>query len=363
MKRIGILTFHRAHNYGAVLQAYALQQCLVSLGYDVSFIDYKNKKLLEVYKLFVLRRIISKNPVTVLKRLYKELITFTPRVKRSNAFDTFINENLNIESNTTYEYINSYFNTVFIGSDQVWNFHLTYGFDPYYWGGFKLKDSKLKVASYAASMEVSVLAEAEAINVELLLKNLDAISVRENSLKSNLQALTSKEISVVADPTLLLDVSVWDNIAVNPKRNKPYLLVYQVRNNYKNELLAERIARQLNLDIVYLSARLDAINSKECIDASPADYLGLFKHASFVLCSSFHGTVFSVLFKVPFYSILMNDGKDSRNISLLKILNLSNRAVTYDSLYSEDSIDWSQVQKRLESIRNDSIGFIKTVLK
>jgi hypothetical protein len=363
MKRIGILTFHRAHNYGAVLQAYALQQCLVGLGFEVQFIDYKNKQLLEVYDLINLRRMVSKNPVKLIKKSLDEVTSFIPRLKRSRGFDAFISERLNIESNVSYEHINEYFDVVFIGSDQVWNFHLTYGFDPYYWGNFKNTNSNLVLASYAASMEVADLTKNEEVQIGTLLKNFDSISVREDSLKNTLNRLTDKEITVVADPTLLVDVSIWDSIAVKPARDKKYLLLYQVRNNVNNENLAKKIAGILDLEVVYLSARLDAINSKECIDASPADYLGLFKHASFVLCSSFHGTVFSILFKVPFYAIMMNDGKDSRNISLLNFLGLIGRGVSYDIEYKDEAIDWQDVTNRLELIKKGSIDFIKSVVK
>ena len=67
--RIGILTFHAAHNYGAVLQCYSLQEYLKSLGHDVSVIDYQNKRLLTVYQRFSLERIIKKNPVKMIKNI------------------------------------------------------------------------------------------------------------------------------------------------------------------------------------------------------------------------------------------------------------------------------------------------------
>lgn len=361
--KIGILTFHRAHNYGAVLQAYALQECIKSLGHDVCFIDYRNKQLLDVYKLFNIKRVVSRNPVSFIKRLAKELSTLPVRAERSTAFNRFINSNLLIDSDSTLGHINSAFDFVFVGSDQVWNFHLTRGFDKYYWGKLKQEGSALRIVSYAASMEVGRFSTEEKAQIQHNLNNFDIIGVREDSLKESLKEFTNKEITVVADPTLLLDRSVWDKTAVRPSIDRPYLLLYQVRNNEKNELLAKKIARDLGLDIVYLSARVDAKNSHECVGASPGDYLGLFKYASFVLCSSFHGTVFSTVFNVPFFSILMNDGKDSRSLSLLNYLNLGDRAINYDSPYVNNEIDWNNVKERLEEIKASSLMFISRAIQ
>lgn len=363
MSKIGILTFHRAHNYGAVLQAFASQECLKELGHDVYFIDYENKKLMDIYKTFNFRRIISRNPILFFKRLKKEIETYPVKRKRSKAFDEFIERNLLISSHIDEEYINSYYDYVYIGSDQVWNFHLTRGFDKYYWGQIKHSNSNLRIISYAASMEVLTLSEADKKEISQNLKNIDSISVREDSLKENLESLTNRNISVVADPTLLLGREFWSKFATKPKVDKPYLLLYQVRSNSKNELMAKNIAKKLGLEVVFLSARIDAQNSTICKAASPSDYLGLFKNASFILCSSFHGTVFSAVFQVPFYSILMNDGKDSRSLSLLNFLNLKHRAISDENQFVEEPIDWKQVEGRLDEIKKSSLNFINSVIQ
>jgi len=357
--KIGILTFHRAHNYGAVLQAYALQEVLSSMGHTVKFIDYRNNDLLEVYKILVLRRFVTQRGA----HFIKELKILCTRFQRSNAFNRFIDNYLHIEQDFSSENLNLNYDFIFVGSDQVWNFHLTKGFDHYYWGLFKQVGSKLKIVSYAASMEVANLSAADKNQIELHLRNFSFLSVREDSLMDSLKPLTTKMLSVVTDPTLLLGTQLWAKIAVKPNISKPYLLLYQVRANSKNEELAKRISKELNLDLIFLSARIDEKNSKVSKSASPAEYLGLFKNASFVLCSSFHGTVFSILFKVPFYSIMMNDGKDSRSISLLKSLDLMNRSITYEDKFINDPIDWIQVESRLDEVKKISIEYIKESLQ
>ncbi|MDU0808908.1 polysaccharide pyruvyl transferase family protein [Aquirufa regiilacus] len=357
--KIGILTFHRAHNYGAVLQAYALQEVLKELGHDVKFIDHINKEIMGAYKIVNLRQFFIGKGL----RFFPELYLLWYRYKRSVFFNLFIKSNLSIDSNIAFDSLEDNYDAIIVGSDQVWNYDLTGGFDEYYWANFKNKNTKIKIVSYAASMEVPNMSEKEKSLIARLLNNFDSIGVREDSLKEHLQPLTSRNINVVADPTLLTDINLWNKIAVRPLSSKPYLLLYQVRNNSKNEVLAKKVAEKLNLEIVYLSARIDTKNSSFCRSASPSEYLGLFKYASFVLCSSFHGTVFSTLFKVPFYSILMGDGKDSRSISLLKSLNLSDRAISYNDEVVYKPIDWSKVDEKRERIKQASINYLSDSLK
>ena len=92
--KIGILTFHRAHNYGAVLQAYALQEILRSKGHYVEFIDYKNPYLLSVYNWLSWKRFITKNVM----RTIKELSLIIKRKRRYDNFQHFIPSKLYVYS-------------------------------------------------------------------------------------------------------------------------------------------------------------------------------------------------------------------------------------------------------------------------
>ena len=118
--RIGILTFHAAHNYGAVLQCYSLQEYLKSLGHEVYVIDYQNDRMLAVYKRFRVERILRKNPIHMVNSLFNEISLFRRRKKRHSAFHKFIAEKLNLTSVETIERLP--FDIIFIGSDQVWSY-------------------------------------------------------------------------------------------------------------------------------------------------------------------------------------------------------------------------------------------------
>lgn len=313
--RIGILTFHRAHNYGAVLQCYALLQYLKSLGNEVYVIDYSSEYVQLCYKLVDFHRIKGRNPIKVITRLINEIKLFPIRKARAEKFDMFVNKHFQLLSPSKINDLD----IIIVGSDQVWNTKLTHGFDKYYWGNFA-HNKKTRIISYAASIE-EFWDEIYNKEAAAYLSNFDSISVREENAMNYLQKMfPQKEISQCVDPTLLLTANAWKRIAVLTNKEK-YLLVYQVRNSEKTVSIAQKIAKKLSLSIVYLSASVSGNNSKISKYASPEQYLGFFMNASFIVCTSFHGTVFSLIFEKPFVSIRLNDGRDSRVESLLSKCN------------------------------------------
>jgi hypothetical protein len=110
-------------------------------------------------------------------------------------------------------------------------------------------------------------------------------------------------------------------MSVKPKIQESYILVYQVEPYMLSEIIANKISSERNLRIIRLSANVADINDNEVIGASPSEFIGLFQYASFVVCSSFHGTIFSIQFKINFYSIKGN-GKNARVQTLLSDLKL-----------------------------------------
>lgn len=327
---IGIITFHNAVNYGAVLQCYALKEYLKIHGANVYVVNYCNKDLLSCYKAFNRHRFIRReNPLMMVRRFFSELSLITSRIKRNFKFKKFVVEQLNLLE-PTKDNINK-MNLIVIGSDQVWNTKLTRGFDDFYWGNFS-RSEKTRLISYAASIEEFWDSKEDNV-AKLLLEAFDSISVREAKAVHRISdLLPEKNINLSVDPTLLIDKEIWSNIAKKPSVKEPYLLVYQVRPSEKVCKIAEVVAENLSLRIVYLSADVAGLNSSCCRSASPEEYLGLFKYASFVVCSSFHGTVFSLIFEKPFISVKLNDGKDSRVETLLSQFNAQHR---YLSDYKE----------------------------
>ena len=95
MKKVGIVTFHRALNYGAVLQSYALQKTVSSLGAECEIVDYICPKITADYKPFR----IYKNDL--LKSFAKSCVMVRRRAKRRDAFKSFFNNYL-VKSKKSY---------------------------------------------------------------------------------------------------------------------------------------------------------------------------------------------------------------------------------------------------------------------
>lgn len=317
--KIGILTFHCAHNYGAILQCYALQEYLKLNGHEVFIINYRPEYLTRNYKLFRKDRFLSKNPIKLAQKTIHELKIFYARKQRYEKFECFITKHFNLLN--INKILESNLDLIIVGSDQVWNTHLTHGFDDYFWGNFK-KSSHTKLISYAASIG-EIWDKTEKEIVKSLWKNFDCISIREIDTVNLLQKeIPDIKFNAGVDPTLLIGQKNWEKIAQKPHIDSPYLLYYQVRISQKGLDIAKKIAHQKGLRLICLSASVSSKNSKECHNTSPEEFLGWFKFASFVVCTSFHGTIFSIIFEKDFISIKLNDGKDLRVLSLLRLFHL-----------------------------------------
>lgn len=351
--RIGILTFHAAHNYGAVLQCYALQEYLKSIGHKVQVIDYRNPYILDGYKPFRSSRFVRKNVFKMLHLLRQEIYLYPKRRSRSNAFDDFILHRLNLAP--VESIMSDPYDIIFIGSDQVWNFNLTNGFDEYYWGAFE-KPKQTKVCTYAASMQDKWSVQESQI-ISGLLENFDSISMREKTIAEQMSRLTDKNIWQVVDPTLLFDEVMWNQVASKPQIKEPYVLMYQVDPNPVVENIAKQVSEERKLRIIRLSAEVSDENSSEVISSSPADFVGLFRYAAFIVCSSFHGTVFSLQFRKNFYSV-RGDGKNARVQTLLSMVNMNDRFV---SVCPDVITDTDYHELNIANINNSSIDYINKI--
>ena len=359
--KIGILTFHCAHNYGAVLQCYALQEVLKGMGQAVEVIDYRPNYLTRAYRIISLHRILSRNPFNIVKRIISECLCLPQQIKRYGRFERFINRYLNLSVDKVAF---SNYDIYVMGSDQIWNPKITKGFDGYYFGYFPFSKGERKYIAYAASMETEALSESEKEYLRKALCNFDAISVRETHLANLLRPLTYKNIQVVLDPTLLAATSIWNKFMDKSPLNKKYVLIYQVRGDRRIvKKIADHIAEQLGTSVVTIAVLPTWYRGKYLLQTeSPQDFVNWFQHASCIVSSSFHGTAFSIIFNKPFYSVRMGI-RDTREISLLRSLGLENRMIEKNSLPTFQNIDYNDINDKLDEYRNESICFLKSSLK
>jgi hypothetical protein len=357
--KLGILTFHSAHNYGATLQAYGLQEYLKSLGHEVYIIDYRPDYIVKCYPRDSHRSWLSKNPMMCLRRLWMYIRYSKIRHLRWDNFNKFINNQLSLSSYVQGMDCHEY-DAVFFGSDQVWSPYHTGGqYDEIFFGyGFRCKS-----ISYAPSCSQSDLTVEQRNRLATLLESMTSISVREQKFKDILSPLTTKSITVVVDPSLLAGRDVYDRIANPIRRKRPYVLIYEIKQHKEVYNMAQWVAGQLNADLVELTNGMLNFHRKSMDEAaSPEDFLGYIKNASCVITTSFHGTAFSLLFHIPFYVVRQSNDADIRMESLLKALNLENRMVNIGDTPIFSATNMDTVDAVLQSLRETSQNFIKESL-
>lgn len=362
--KIGILTFHCAHNYGAVLQCYALQEMLKNMGHKVEVIDYRPEYLLAPYRKFSLSRFKRSSLLSIVKACIRESLLLVKRIRRYNAFQTFINKRFNLSPTVKDKAIPPFYDVYIMGSDQIWNPKITKGFDPVYFGFFDFDKGKRKYISYAASMETKELDKKAENYYKKALMNFDALSVREIQLKNLLQPFTEKNVEIVLDPTLFANKKIWNAIVKSPDIDRKYILIYQVRQDNNAMRIAQQLAQNIDAEVIEVKSCLDLHSSSKIRQCdSPEEFLGWIKYSDCVITTSFHGTAFSVIFNRPFYCIKLNDGGDTRSESLLKSLGLEYRLINKDETPMFSTIDYSEANKRLEYLQEKSATFLTKAIE
>lgn len=352
--KIGIITFHCVHNYGAMLQAYGLQEYLKHLGHETYIIDYRPKYKTDSYKKFNPRYWLSRNPYKCIVRLLTEIIVKPIRIRRWYAFEGFMKKYFSLYKYNSGEDFSS-FDYLVIGSDQVWNPSLTGGkFQKIYFG----EGANCSVISYAASSKFSCLNVNQQNYFSKQLKHFSAIGVRESSLEKILQPLTDKPVVTVVDPTLLAGKKIFDNLIVLPKINN-YLLFYQIGNNQSNIQYARKIAADKKMKFLYVTSHPILPHSNFIQTATPNQFLGLIANADFVVTTSFHGLALSILYNRQFIALESSNNGSLRLSSLLNKLGLSDYLVNINSEFHKDSIDYAQINFRLEKEVSYSRDFLK----
>jgi hypothetical protein len=247
------------------------------------------------------------------------------------------------------------------GSDQIWDYKLT-NFDTTYFLDFV--DEGKKKYSYAASIGENLPPESLCGTYSTLLKQFDKILVRENYGADIVEKLTGTRPECVCDPTLLLSAKEWEPFIREPKRKDKYILVYQLGINKEIVDFARRLSKKTGYRIVYIPFPLVGLLKCSCrIAIGPSEWMGLFKHASYVISDSFHGVVFSLLFNRPFFTMVNGHHTNKRVEQLLKTVDLSHR--TIDAVSDEEltaKIDFTYANEQLAKMREQSLDALKNMI-
>lgn len=365
--KIGILTYHRAENYGALLQAYALKTYLQSLGHDVSFVDYWPKYHSDYFKLFPWQQIKKRHGLRKLFFLIQLVLWLVPRYVRKKRFCNFIQKRLDLPITPKYTDDDSKtekYDVVVYGSDQIWRKQNLggVGFDDWYFGSENVLANKKIV--YAGSMgEIDTNAKDDEY-VKKMMQNFCKISVRENDLQSYLSKLGMTS-SLVTDPVFLISKEQWRIIEKTKVQKGKYILFYNLLNTSDSKRFAEQLSKKTNLPIRELNKKMSPshIGKRYISTASVEEFLQLIDGAEYVVSNSFHGVAMSIIFEKPFFAVGMGK-KANRVKSLLHGLGISQRYIEHVGIAQQSQIiNYQDLCLRFHELVNYSQLYLQNSIK
>lgn len=365
--RIAIVTLPLHTNYGGILQCYALQTVLERGGHDVRILS-KPQYGRSYYIIY---------PLAICKRLFKRFfvgkdvsIFKAPHQIVRQHTDRFIHKYIHqYEKRIWTSKIASRFDAIIVGSDQVWRPAYSQPIEEAFLSF--LEAAKIKRISYAASFGVDNCEEYTSRQLKecsRLLKLFDKVSVREVSGMSLCRNYFGIEAVQMLDPTLLLDADDYRKLIRkgNTQPSKGNMFVYILDKTDAKENWVNQIAEEKGLTPFWVTndEKNFSLPLEKRIKQPVEQWLRSFDDAEFVLTDSFHGCVFSIIFRKQFLAIGNKQRGLTRFHSLLELFSLQNRLILFPDEYKGkmSSINYSQVQTQLHILQNRSISFLKTNL-
>lgn len=368
-KKIAILTQPLGHNYGGIIQNYALQKVLKDMGHQPETINRvgnrhtsKIRPILSKAKQFIYKHLLGKNILTKKDR---------ERISNNNVkfLNKYINRSIliNTDKDLAEYFKNNNFDAIIVGSDQTWRPKYSPNIYNYYLDFLK-DNNQIKKLAYASSFGTAEweYTTEQTEKCKTLAKQFHAISVREHTGVHLCREKLEVEAIHLLDPTLLLTADDYSQIINQPKVNKE-LFTYVLDESLEKQDFIKSIANQLNLTQHTNQAQKFDANVKrpikELIMPPLEGWLQGFRDAEFVITDSFHGTVFSVINKKPFISLVNAERGASRFESFLTSLDLEDRLVydvnNFDVSLLENTIDYEAVHQKLKVLKDESLNFLK----
>lgn len=365
-KKIGILTFHYAHNYGAMLQSYALVKVLDRLGYSAEIIDYRLQYIDQYVRKETIDEVIKKEGTIlgVMKFVKRYLAGEYRRDKQWYQFESFNAEFLRKSKQmlTQKKDLKTLCYDAYIsGSDQIWNLNLTDNAWEYFLDF--VSGDELKIA-YATS---NGKANFEGDNYKIinkLIMSYDYVSVREKQLADFICKNVRTDAEFVLDPTLLLSKEEWNEVIIPYEtKQQQYIFVYLVE---LNDVLLKNVieyAKKLEKKVVVLAyEKLSHYDNIEQLHhCHPLKFISYIKNADMVVTNSYHGLCFSIIFGKEFW-VYSHSNLNERISSLIEMLGLNERLIDRNVLDEIDKIDYEMVRNIIEAKKEKSIEFLRKAL-
>ena len=368
--KIGLITFHNSYNCGSMLQTYALQYVLKKMSNDVEIFDFSNQGQRDLYSIFshkINLKSTIKNVLILLcyKRIQKNFLSYENFKKKYFS----LSNRKYLDSKSLTE---NGCDIIITGSDQVWNITIEDGDDAY----FLPWVTKARKIAYSPSFGARNILEnsEEPERYSAYLKSFHRISIREDNGRKWIKDLIGLDVPVIIDPTLLLERECYDNIS-SKVLNLPNKYIFYYSPSYLLPIndLVEKISKKYNLPVIafntksfYTKGMFLTRMSLPSVE-NPSTYLYLIKHATMVITTSFHGTIFSSIYNKCFW-IVKNGNMfktDDRVPTLVRTLDLEDRVIemqyndTFDYLKEKD---YSTYYQLLKKEREKAINYLKEAL-
>ena len=364
-KKVGILTWHYYLNFGSALQSFALSNVINSLGYDTVFVNYRDPK-----HCYIPNSILSK-----LKAVVRYVLAHIPvlgkrwhiNINTIKFRNRYLDETVPFNSEEEGVRICRDLSTICCGSDQIWAPNC---YNPYYFAHF-LDGRKVRKISYAASIGLNDIPENLTKVYRQHLLDFYAVSVREKEGSELLKSRCNIDSTVVLDPTLLVDVSVYEKMQRKVHGiHKPFLFCYFLNKEHQYKQTVERYAREHNLQIVGVSDKASDTEWMKRLTGLGADhFLWLINNAEIIMTDSYHGSIFSLLFHKNLWIFQRFEEsnpicQNSRIRQLRNNFNIGQRIIMATSPIDDSkAIDYNYFESRLKELRASSLDFLKKTLE
>lgn len=355
--KIGILTFHRAYNYGAILQAYALQEKLKEMGAQSEIIDYLSTVKRKQNKLFTYNKKLG------LKGNLLKLVKDCYRKGKNEAFDQFMKDEM-VLSESEYSSMDELvqmdqqgvYDTYIVGSDQVWNYNNTLRDSAFL---LSFVSDNMKKCSYAASLGSAKFDDEIYAQYNSELQKFRVLTVREESSIGEQGFLSENHARAVVDPTLLLKKNNYERLAHPRILKEKYAFMYTIAEERHLRKFAEQYCKDNGLILV--DSKKSGVFFR---NPSPKDFLSFIQYADCVFTNSFHGTALSIMLEKQFITeVQTKSSLNNRSNDLIGKLGLQDRDIDSNGFTSRDSIDYMIVKQKLDKLRNDSEDILKEIIE
>lgn len=360
--KIATITCHDVYNYGASLQAYALQEYCKSLGFEYEIIDYKPDYLSQHFKLTTVANPRFDHPIVRQLYLLAKLPGRIRDLKKKRAFDEFSAKYLQktrLRYNRFEElYQNPPLADIYIaGSDQIWNTFFKNGHDKAFYLAFAPRAGRR--ISYAASFATDCIYGSAEKFVKNQLYNFDAISVRETSALNLLKKLGRENGQLVCDPVFLLSKSEWYKLVeADTRACEDYIVVYDCEQSRQLREIAMKLSEQTGLPIHSLATTSGRYAKKDISLGGPLDFLMEINGARYVVANSFHALAFSLIFKKDFFIVNRSEKINTRMRDFMNYLGLENRLISTTGEVNTKAVDFKEYSSKLEELISRSKYFI-----